>query len=203
MDGQCGQCSKWAEPGGPTGNRKPNLHRAKFLFKTMGLGLSKKKGRWVMTIRPNNIKELKKRLAHVSLLGLLASKFGEFKTELPKLAFDGESLEQETPPLDQGRGDSLLKSFMPGMFPFSIAFGGVFGESSGLSSPSISGMGDSVEYSQAWQPEGTYEDPSEIEVSLCMVLKDGRSFTLPGINGDNCQVGGNETTTLRPQGNED
>ena len=203
MDGQCGQCSKWAEPGGPTGNRKPNLHRTKFLFKTMGLGLSKKKGRWVMTIRPNNPKELKKRLAHVSLLGLLASKFGEFKTELSKLAFDGESLEQETPPLDQGRSDSPLKSFMPGMFPFSIAFGGVFGESSGISSPSISGMGDSVEYPQAWQPEGTYEDPSEIEVSLCMVLKDGRSFTLPGINGDNCQVGGNETTTLRPQGNED
>ena len=89
------------------------------------------------------------------------------------------------------------------MFPFSIAFGWVFGESSGLSSPSILRMGDSVEYSQAWQPEGTYEDPSETEVSLCMVLKDGRSFTLPGTNGDNCQVGGNETTTLRPQGNED
>ena len=38
---------------------------------------------------------------------------------------------------------------------------------------------------------------------LCMVLKDGRSFTLPGINGDNCQVGGNEAVTLKPRGNED
>ena len=60
-----------------------------------------------------------------------------------------------------------------------------------------------MEYPQAWQPEETYEDPLEVEVPLCMVLKDGRSFTLPGINGDNCQVGGNEAVTLRPRGNED
>ena len=59
-----------------------------------------------------------------------------------------------------------------------------------------------MEYSQAWQPEGTYEDPSEIEVSLCMVLKDGRSFTLPGFDGISCQEGGDEAVTLRSRGNE-
>ena len=99
-----------------------------------------------MTVRPNILKGLKKGLAHASLLGLPASKSGEFKTELPKPAFVGESSEQEVPSLDQGRSDSPLKSFMPSMFPFSTAFEGVFGESSGLSSPFFSGMGDSVEY---------------------------------------------------------
>ena len=92
-----------------------------------------------MTVRPNILKGLKKGLAHASLLGLPASKSGEFKTELPKPAFVGESSEQEVPSLDQGRSDSPLKSFMPSMFPFSTAFEGVFGESSGLSSPFFRG----------------------------------------------------------------
>ena len=124
VDGQGGQSSKWAEPGGPTGNGKPSLHRAKFPFKRAGLGLSKKKGQWVVTVRPNILKGLKKGLAHASLLRLPASKSGEFKTELSKPAFVGESSEQEAPPLDQGRSDSPLKSFMLGIFPFSTAFGG-------------------------------------------------------------------------------
>ena len=75
-------------------------------------------------------------------------------------------------------------------------------ESSSLSSLSFSGMGDPVEYSQSKQPEGTYEDPLEAEMPHCMVLKDGRSFTLPGIDAVSCQKEGDEAVTLRPRGNE-
>ena len=70
--GQGGQSSKWAELvsrdslGGPTSTRKPSLHRAKFSFKKVGLGFSKKEGRWAVSIRPNRIKGLKKGLAHAS-----------------------------------------------------------------------------------------------------------------------------------------
>ena len=63
-------------------------------------------------------------------------------------------------------------------------------------------MGDSVEYSQSRQLEETYEDPLEAEMPLCMVLKDGRSFTLPGFDGISCQEGGDEAVTLRSRGNE-
>ncbi|RVW34514.1 hypothetical protein CK203_109533 [Vitis vinifera] len=86
--------------------------------------------------------------------------------------------------MEQGRSASPLKSYIPGMFPISFALGGVSGESSGLSSPFLSGMGDSVGYSQSRQPEGMYEDPLEFELPLCMVLKDGRSFTLPVGEGE-------------------
>ncbi|RVW54091.1 hypothetical protein CK203_080433 [Vitis vinifera] len=40
-------------------------------------------------------------------------------------------------------------------------------------------MGDSVEYPLAWQFEVTCDDPLEAEVPLRVILKDGRSFTLP------------------------
>lgn len=70
------------------------------------------------------------------------------------------------------------------MFPISTVLGGVSGESSGSSSsPSLLGMGDSMGLSQSRQPEGTIEDLLETELPLCMVLKDGRSFTLPGNEG--------------------
>ena len=65
------------------------------------------------------------------------------------------------------------------MFPRSTTFGGVFGEFSGFFSPSTSGMGDSVEYPLAWQFEVTCDNPLEAEVPLRVILKDGRSFTLP------------------------
>ncbi|RVW30268.1 hypothetical protein CK203_098811 [Vitis vinifera] len=97
----------------------------------------------------------------------------------PKRRGNGLSSEKEAPPLDQGRRESPLESHSPGMFPRSIAFGGVSEEFYGLSSPSISGMGVSVEYPLAWQSEETCEDPLEAEVPLRMILKDGRSFTLP------------------------
>ena len=57
-------------------------------------------------------------------------------------------------------------------------------------------------YSQSRQPEGMYEDPLEFELPLCMVLKDGRSFTLPGNDGASRQEGGDEALTLRSRGNE-
>ena len=109
--------------GGPTGIRKPSLLRAKFSFKKAGLGLSKKKGRWVVSFRPNRLKGLKKGLAHASLLGLPSSKSREFKTELPKPVFVGESSEQEAPLLDQGHSASSLKSYMLGMFPSRLPLG--------------------------------------------------------------------------------
>ncbi|RVW25808.1 hypothetical protein CK203_101074 [Vitis vinifera] len=105
--------------------------------------------------KPNRLKGLKKGLAHASPR-LPSSKSREFKTELPKPVFVGESSEQEAPLLDQGHSASSLKSYML----------------------------DPVEYSQSKQPEGTYEDPLEAEMPHCMVLKDGRSFTLPGEGGN-------------------
>ena len=65
------------------------------------------------------------------------------------------------------------------MFPRSTAFGGVSGEFSGFFSPSTSGMGDSMEYPLAWQSEVTCDDSLEAEMPLRVILKDGRSFTLP------------------------
>ena len=153
-----------------------------------------------MSCRPNRLKRIKKGLTHASLLGLPSSVAGEFKTELPKPIFVGESSEQETPFLYQGRSASPLKSYKPGMFPISSAFG-ESRESFGFSSPLL-GMGDSVEYSQSRQPEGTYEDPLKAEMPFCMVLKDERSFTLPGFDGISCQEGGDEAVTLRSRGNE-
>ena len=96
--------------------------------------------------------------------------------------------------MDQGRRESPLESHSPGMFPRSIAFGGVSEEFYGLSSPSISGMGVSVEYQLAWQSEETCEDPLEAEVPLRMILKDGRSFTLA--EGVTPRSRGNEVQTL-------
>ena len=110
--------------GGPIGTRKPSLHRAKCSFKKVGLGLSKKEGRWAMSCRPNRLKGIKKGLAHAYLLGLPSSVAGEFKTELPKPIFIGESSEQEVPLLYQGHRASPLKSYKLGMFPISSAFGG-------------------------------------------------------------------------------
>ena len=53
------------------------------------------------------------------------------------------------------------------------------GEFSSFSSPSTSGLGDSVEYPLAWQSEEMCDEPLETEVPLRVILKDGRSFTLP------------------------
>ena len=177
------EISKWAELGGPSGSGKPSLHRAKLPFKRPGLGLYKKKGKWVVIVRPNNLKGLKKGLAQESIqdsiLGLPAFKSGELKTELQRPSFAGESSEKKVTPLDQGNRESPLKSHSLGMFPRSTAFGGVSREFFGFSSPSTSRMGDSVEYPLAWQFEVTCDNHLEAEVPLRVILKDGRSFTLP------------------------
>ncbi|RVX14364.1 hypothetical protein CK203_017180 [Vitis vinifera] len=57
-------------------------------------------------------------------------------------------------------------------------------------------MGDSVGYSRTREFEGTFEDPLEPELLLCMVLKDGRSFTLSGNDGASHPEGGDEAVTL-------
>ena len=123
-----GEISKWAELGGPSGSGKSRLHRAKLPFKRLGLGLYKKKRKWVVIVRPNNLKRFKKGLAKEpiqdAILGLPASKSGELKTELQRPSFAGESSEKKATPLDQGSRESTLKSQSPGMFPRSNAFGG-------------------------------------------------------------------------------
>ncbi|RVW76716.1 Transposon TX1 uncharacterized 149 kDa protein [Vitis vinifera] len=63
-------------------------------------------------------------------------------------------------------------------------------------------MGDSVGLSQSRQPKGTFEDPLETKLPLCMVLKDGRSFTLPNNEGANRQEGGVGAVTFRSRGIE-
>ena len=194
VDGLGGQMSKWAEMGGPSGMRSPVAIWPNFLLKERAWAYPKRRGNGLVIVRPNNFKGLKKGLAHASILGLLASKSGELKMEFQKPCFAGESSEKEVPPLDQGRRESPLESHSPGMFPRSIAFGGVSEEFYGLSSPSISGMGVSVEYPLAWQSEETCEDPLEAEVPLRMILKDGRSFTLP--EGVTPRSRGNEVQTL-------
>ncbi|RVX00292.1 hypothetical protein CK203_024581 [Vitis vinifera] len=114
-----------------------------------------------------------------AILGLPASTSGEFKTKRQRPSLVGESSEKKATPLDQGNRESTLKSQSPGMFPRSNAFGGVSGESFGFSSPSTSGMGNSVEYPVAWQSEVTCDEPLEAKMPLRVILKDGRSFTLP------------------------
>ena len=47
-----------------------------------------------------------------------------------------------------------------------------------------------------------YEDPLESELPLCMVLKDGRSFTLSGNDGASHPEGGDEAVTPRSRDNE-
>ena len=189
--------------GGPTCTRKPSLHKAKFSFKKVGLGCFKKEGRWAGFFRPNRIKGLNKGLACDSLLGFPSSMSGESKAELPKPIFAREFSEQKASPLVQGRNASPLKIYSPGMFPISTVLGGgVSGESSCLSSPSFSRMGDSVGLSQSRQPKGTFEDPLETKLPLCMVLKDGRSFTLPNNEGANRQEGGVGAVTFRSRGIE-
>ena len=194
VDGLGGQMSKWAELGGPSGMRSPVAIGPNFLLKERAWAYPKRRGNGLVIVRPNNFKGLKNGLAHASILGLLASKSGELKMEFQKPCFAGESSEKEAPPLDQGRRESPLESHSLGMFPRSIAFRGVSEESYGLSSPSISGMGVSVEYPLAWQLEETCEDPLEAEVPLRMILKDGRSFTLP--EGVTPRSRGNEVQTL-------
>ena len=63
--------------------------------------------------------------------------------------------------MDQCLSRSLLKSYLLGMFPIScsLALGGVSGESSVLSSPSLSGLGDFVGYSRTRKSKGTFEKP--------------------------------------------
>lgn len=88
--GQLSKKSKWVgsvskEPlGGPTSTGKPSLPRTKFLNKKVGLGFSKKVGRWVVFVRPKRNKGFKKGLAQVSLLRLPLSETGDFTMELPK-----------------------------------------------------------------------------------------------------------------------
>ena len=89
------------------------------------------------------------------------------------------------------------------MFPISTVLGGggVSGESFCISSP-FSRIGDSVGLSQSRQPKGMFEDPLETELPLCMVLKDGRSFTLPNNERVNRQEGGVGAVTFRSRGIE-
>ena len=130
VEGLGGEISKWAELGGSSGNGKPSLHRAKIPFKRPGLGLYKKKGKWVVIVRPNNLEGIKKGLTQESIqdsiLGLPASKSGELKTESQTPSFAGESSGKKATPLDQGSKESPLKNHSPGMFPRST-LGGVRG----------------------------------------------------------------------------
>ena len=111
VDGLGEEISKWAKLGGPSGSGKPSLHRAKLPFKRPGLGLYKKKGKWVVIVRPNNLKGLKKGLAQESIqdsiLGLLASKSGELKTKLQRPSFVGESLEKKATRWTKAAGSCL------------------------------------------------------------------------------------------------
>ena len=130
VEGLGGEISKWAELGGSSGSGKPSLHRAKIPFKRPGLGLYKKKGKWVVIVRPNNLEGIKKGLTQESIqdsiLGLPASKSGELKTESQTPSFAGESSGKKATPLDQGSRESPLKNHSPGMFPRST-LGGVRG----------------------------------------------------------------------------
>ena len=90
------------------------------------------------------------------------------------------------------------------MYPISTILGGVSGESSGpsSSSPSPPEMGDTIGISQSRQLEETIEDPLETELPLCMILKDGRSFSLPDNEGASCQEGGIGAVSPRSQEGE-
>ncbi|KAL6311459.1 hypothetical protein AAG906_011990 [Vitis piasezkii] len=168
----------------------PSTHRAKSLLKRMGMGCFKKEGRRAGSTRPNRSKEVIKGSAHVSVLGLLSSAAGENKEELPTPRCTRDFSMQEAPALGQDRNAPPWKSYTSGMYPISTILGGVSGESSGPSSSSHSlpGMGDSMGISQSRQLEETIEDPLETELPLCMVLKDGRSFSLPGNEGAKGEV---------------
>ncbi|RVW38145.1 hypothetical protein CK203_091289 [Vitis vinifera] len=148
----------------------------------MGMGCFKKEGRWVGSTRPNRSKEVIKGSAHVSVLGLPSSTVGENKEELPTPRCTRDFSMQEASALGQDRNAPPWKSYTSGMYPISTILGGVSGESSGpsSSSPYLPGMGNSMGISQSRQLEETIEDPLETELPLCMVLKDGCSFSLPG-----------------------
>ena len=193
---------RWAGSFKPNSSWEPSTHRAQSLFKRMGMGCFKKEGRWVGSTRSNRSKEGIKGSAHVSVLGLPSSAAGENKEELPTLPRCTRDFSmQEAPALGQDRNASPWKSCTSGMYPISTILGGVSGESSGpsSSSPSLPGMGDSMGISQSRQLEETIEEPLEIELPLCMVLKDGRSFSLPGNKGASCQEGGIGVVSLRSQ----
>ena len=185
--------------GGPACSRKPSSHRAKSPFKKMGMGCFKKEGRWARSSRPNRSKEVMKGSAHVSVLGLPSSAAGENKEELPTPRCTRDFSMQEAPALGQDRNAPPWKSYTSGMYPISSILGGVSRESSGSSSssPSLPKMGDSMGISQSRQLEETIEDPLETKLPLCMVLKDGRSFSLPGNEGASCQEGGIGAVSLR------
>ena len=171
----------------------------------MGLGYFKKEGRWAEAFRPNRSKGVKKGSARDSFLGLPSSAAGESKAELPTPSCAREFSTQEAPSLGQGRNALPWKSYTSGMFPISTILGGVGGgvsgesSSSSSSSPSLPGIGDSMGLSQSRQLEEMIEDPLETELPLCMVLKDGRSFSLLGNEGASRQEGGIGVVSLRSQ----
>lgn len=87
-------------------------------------------------------------------------------------------------PLDQGLSRTPLEGCLSSTYPISRspALGGVIGDFSGLSSPSLLRLGDSVWNIWTRETEGMIEDPLEPEllsVLLRMILEDGHSITLP------------------------
>ena len=192
---------RWAGSFRPNSSREPSTHRAKSPFKKMGMGCFKKEGRWARSSRPNRSKEVMKGSAHVSVLGLPSSAAGENKEELPTPRCTRDFSMQEAPALGQDRNAPPWKSYTSGMYPISSILGGVSRESSGSSSssPSLPKMGDSMGISQSRQLEEMIEDPLETELPLCMVLKDGRSFSLLGNEGASRQEGVIGVVSLRSQ----
>ena len=195
---------RWAGSFKPNSSWEPSTHMAQSLFKRMGMGCFNKEGRWAGSTRPNRSKEGIKGSAQVSVLGLPSSAAGENKEELPTLRCTRDFSMQEASALGQDQNAPPWKSCTSGMYPISTILGGVSGESSGpsSSSPSLPGMGDSMGISQSRQLEETIEDPLETELPLCMILKDGRSFSLPGNEGASCQEGGIGAVSPRSQEGE-
>ena len=156
------------------------MYQAKLPFKKVRLGCPNKKGQWVVAVGPN--RKIGDKKVSAQVLGLPLSQSGKLKSELPKPRSAKESSMLEAPPLEQG--------LISGMIPISVTSspGGVSGESAGTSSLSLSGVGDSVGYTRTREIVESTDDPLESEVPLCMVLKDGRSFSMPGNDGTRTRV---------------
>ena len=107
-------------------------------------------------------------------------------------------------PLDQGLSRTPLEGCLSDTYPISRspALGGVIGDYSGLSSPSLSRLGDSVWNIWTRETEGMVENPLEHEllsVLLRMILEDGCSITLPRLVVQGGGGGGVAAVTLRFQ----
>ncbi|RVW99999.1 hypothetical protein CK203_024721 [Vitis vinifera] len=183
----------WNQLGGPACSRMPSSHRAKSPFKKVVLGRLKRRGDG---------------LGHLGPI-VLGAQHPQGQKSFKKwvwaaLKRRGDGLGQ-LGPIDQKKLKGSAHVSVLGL-PSSA-----WGEQGELPTKVYQGFLDAggrrwvkIEtprrgraIHQSRQLEETIEDPLETELPLCMVLKDGRSFSLPGNEGASCQEGGIGAVSLR------